>query len=65
MPAFGANPVKFVKEVRAELGKVTWPTREDTIKLTVVVIAISVLVGGFIGGLDAIFLQITSSLYGR
>jgi preprotein translocase subunit SecE len=51
-------PVKFLKEVIAELKRVTWPTRDETIKLTAVVIAISVLVGAYIGTLDAIFLQL-------
>ena len=48
-------PVQFLKEVVAELKKVTWPTRAETIKLTAVVIAISVIVGLFIGGLDIDF----------
>jgi preprotein translocase subunit SecE len=65
MPAFGTNPVKFIKEVRAELKKVTWPTKAETIKLTVVVIAISIIVGAFIGGLDAGLVQITSLFYRR
>ncbi len=63
MPAFNANPLQFVKEVQAELKKVTWPTRAETIKLTGVVVIISVLVALFIGGLDAGLLQITSLLY--
>lgn len=58
-------PGRFVKEVVAELKKVTWPTREETIKLTVVVIVISVLVGAFIGGLDSLFLKITTLLFKR
>jgi len=44
-------PGTFLREVIAELKKVTWPTREETVKLTVVVIVISILVGAFIGGL--------------
>lgn len=59
------NPVQFVKEVIAELKKVTWPTREETIKLTVVVIVLSFLVGAFIGILDVTFLKITSLLFKR
>jgi preprotein translocase subunit SecE len=47
-------PVQFIHEVVSELKKVTWPTRQEAIKLTVVVIAISVLVGVFIGGLDSL-----------
>lgn len=59
------NPVQFVKEVIAELKKVTWPTREETIKLTLVVIVLSFLVGAFIGVLDITFLKITSLLFKR
>ena len=58
-------PAKFIREVIAELKKVTWPTREETMKLTVVVIAISVFVGLFIGGLDALFLAITGAIFKR
>ena len=60
-----ATPVHFVQEVIAELKKVTWPTRAETLKLTVVVIAISVIVGVFIGILDTTFLRITALIFGR
>jgi len=60
-----ASPTKFVKEVIAELKKTTWPTRQETIKLTVIVIAISVLVGAFIGILDTVFLRISGLLFRR
>jgi len=63
LPAFSANPVKFVKEVTNELKKVTWPTRAETLKLTGVVILISLIVGAFIGGLDTLFLKIASIFY--
>lgn len=62
-PAFSANPARFVHEVVSELKKVTWPTRAETLKLTVVVIVISVIVGLFIGGIDTIFVKLTSLLY--
>lgn len=58
-------PARFLQEVISELKKVTWPTRQETIKLTTVVIAISVAVGLFIGGLDALFLSITSAVFKR
>lgn len=56
-------PAQFIREVQTELKKVTWPTRDETIRLTAAVIAISVLVGAFIGGLDTILVKITSSLF--
>jgi len=49
------NPAKFFTEVKAELSKVTWPTKDQVIRLTTVVIVISLAVGLFIGGLDFIF----------
>lgn len=61
----GFAPVRFFQEVVAELKKVNWPTREETIKLTTVVIAISVIVGLFIGGLDAVFLSLTTKIFQR
>jgi preprotein translocase subunit SecE len=61
----GFGPIRFIREVIAELKKVTWPTRAETIKLTVIVIAISVIVGLFIGGLDMIFLNITTNVFTR
>ena len=60
-----ASPIQFVREVIAELKKVTWPTREETIKLTLVVIILSILVGAFIGALDITFLKITTLLFRR
>ncbi len=49
------NPVKFFGEVKAELLKVTWPSKNEVIRLTAVVIIISLIVGAFLGGLDFIF----------
>jgi preprotein translocase subunit SecE len=59
------TPIAFLQEVQSELKKVTWPTRAETIKLTAIVIAISILVGAFIGGLDALFLRATTLLFKR
>jgi preprotein translocase subunit SecE len=49
------TPVGFLRETRDELKKVAWPTRQETIRLTLVVITVSLLVGLFLGGLDFIF----------
>ncbi len=57
-PDFGNNPLTFFKEAVAELRKVTWPKRDEIIKLTAVVIAVSALVGIYLGGLDFVFAKI-------
>ena len=49
------NLVQFLKEAKAELVKVNWPTREKTIRYTLVVIGISLAVALFLGGLDYFF----------
>ena len=46
---------RFIDEAWSELKKVTWPTREQTRNLTVLVFAISLVVGLYITVLDTIF----------
>ncbi|HIB13390.1 MAG TPA: preprotein translocase subunit SecE, partial [Dehalococcoidia bacterium] len=41
----------------SELKKSTWPNREETARLTVVVIVLSIVAAFFLGGLDQIFEQ--------
>ncbi|MDO8269638.1 MAG: preprotein translocase subunit SecE [Candidatus Levybacteria bacterium] len=52
----------FIHEVRTELTKVTWPTRAETIRLTLIVVAISVITGLYLGGLDLLFTQMLKFL---
>lgn len=60
-PKIGAiAPLSFLKEVRAELAKVIWPTKTEAIRLTAVVIGVSVGVGLYIGLLDYLFTNIFS-----
>lgn len=65
MPDFGGGPIVFLQEVKAELTKVVWPGRDEVIKLTVVVIAVSVFIGLYIGGLDLAFTKLTDILVKR
>lgn len=43
-----------------ELKKVVWPTREETVRYTIVVVAVSLVAAGFLGGLDFIFQYLVS-----
>ena len=43
---------KFLKEVQTELKKVTWPTREQAVRLTGIVVGVSLVVGLYVGVLD-------------
>jgi preprotein translocase subunit SecE len=46
---------RYFTEVASELRKVSWPTREQVRNLTVLVFAISFVVGLYITGLDIFF----------
>ena len=47
--------ITFLKEVRVELSKVSWPTRNETVVYTLVVIGLSLVVALYLGVLDFIF----------
>ncbi len=51
---------RWLRETRAELRKVTWPTREEALRLTYVVIGLSLAMGAVLGLMDFIL----NSLYG-
>lgn len=44
--------IEFLKDVRVELSKVAWPTRRDLINYTLVVVALSLTLAVFLGGVD-------------
>lgn len=46
---------EFLKETRIEMKKVTWPTREETIRYTIAIVIISGAVALFLGGMDFLF----------
>lgn len=42
-----ANPLKFLREVRQEVSKVTWPSRNETLISTVMVLVLAILASMF------------------
>ncbi len=46
---------RWIMDIISELRKVTWPTRAETVHLTIVVIVVSLLFGVLLGGADLIF----------
>jgi preprotein translocase subunit SecE len=51
---------RWLRETRGELRKVSWPTREEALRLTYVVIGLSLVMGAVLGLMDFIL----NSLYG-
>lgn len=45
----------YFKEVKVEMAKVKWPTRQETTNYTMVVIGVSVAVAAFLGAMDYFF----------
>ncbi len=50
--------VRYLKETRAELRKVNWPTREQATNLTLIVLAVTVAMAIFLGAVDIVFAAI-------
>ncbi len=58
------NPAKFIREVRTEVGKVTWPTRKETMVSTAMVLILAVIAALFFLAVDGIFATLISWILG-
>ncbi len=47
--------VRYVKDTRGEVAKVTWPTREEGIRLTWVVFVVTMISAIVLFGIDSLF----------
>jgi len=56
--------VRYLKETRAELRKVTWPTRQQAINLTIIVLGVTIVMAIFLGAVDLVFASIMLFLAG-
>jgi len=57
------KPVNFIKEVKAQLIKVSWPTKNELVGSTSIVITITFITAVFIGFIDLILSRILSWLF--
>jgi preprotein translocase subunit SecE len=53
-----AKTKNFLEEVKAELAKVTWPARKETISTAWVVVVIIVLISLYLGACDVVLAKI-------
>lgn len=56
--------IRYARETRAELSKVSWPSRQDATNLTVVVLVTVVVSSLVLGSFDALFSQMFVMLLG-
>lgn len=54
--------LEFIRSVRVELASVKWPSRQETLRLTGLVIAVSIFVALYIGGLDLAFTSLVQKI---
>ncbi len=63
--AFTGRTVAYIREVRAEVRKVSWPTWEDLRKSTTVIIIFVLVIGLAIGLIDLLLSKILIDWLGR
>jgi preprotein translocase subunit SecE len=59
---FSEGISRYYRETRGELRRVTWPTREESQRLTGVVIAVTIAFALFLGALDFVFSTLVGAL---
>ena len=61
----GKQAWTFIRGARGEMRKVVWPTRQETIQTTLIVVAMVVVTALILWGLDTLFFWAISSLTGQ
>lgn len=62
-PARAENPIiHYLRDTRAEIGKVTWPTREEGMRLTWVVTVVTVVAAIVLFGVDSLFSLVITAI---
>lgn len=57
--------IEYIKESKGELAHVTWPTRNQAVVFTVLVIVISVLTSFYLGAFDSFFTALIKNFVAR
>jgi preprotein translocase subunit SecE len=58
------KPLQFVREVMAELRKVAWPTRQEVVAYSIVVLVSVVVIAAIIFAMDYVFTKAVLALFG-
>ena len=58
------NPAQFIRQVRQEVSKVTWPSRKETTITTIMVFVMVALASVFLMGVDLIFAELVQIILG-
>lgn len=63
--AKGQKAWEFIKGARAELRKVSWPSRHETVQTTMIVVVVVVITALVLWGIDSFFMWLISWLTGQ
>lgn len=53
---------KFLRNVRSEVRKVSWPTQSEVITMTILILIMVILLSGYIGGVDIVYQRIIKQI---
>jgi preprotein translocase subunit SecE len=56
--------IRYLKDTRAELRKVTWPSREEALNLTLIVLAVTISMAAGLGLIDYLFSLLFGLVFG-
>jgi len=56
------KPITYLKEVKAEMKHVSWPTRKQALVFTLITIVIALFTAVYLGVLDFVFTEILSEI---
>lgn len=56
--------VRYLRETTAELRKVSWPSREEATRLTILVLVVLAVMSALLGVLDALFTRLVAFILG-
>ena len=56
------SPGEFIRQVRTEIGKVVWPSRQETVQTAIMVLIMTIILAVFFLGVDAFFNMVVQGL---
>lgn len=56
--------IRFGRDVRAEIGRITWPTWPETQRLTMMVVVLAVIIGAYLALVDTAIGALFASIFG-
>ncbi|MFB6290826.1 MAG: preprotein translocase subunit SecE [Candidatus Bipolaricaulia bacterium] len=54
--------VSFLRNVRAEIKKVSWPSQSEVITMTILILGMVILLSAYIGGVDLVYRRIIQQI---